>query len=147
MTSAVCALAALHHSRMQVATFSDHNPGQSMSQYFYNEAWTRLQASKHTLGHYTEHDAIASLHLLSYSLLSRGQTDWRYVLDVSCEWLSQTGLTMAEDPKFTMSNMTSSQQFILKTTMVRPHLINTIRAVVEQFVDSLLCSGWTPSQA
>ncbi|KZP31796.1 hypothetical protein FIBSPDRAFT_775867 [Athelia psychrophila] len=117
VTSAVCALAALHHSRMQVATFADHSPGQSMSQYFYNESWNRLQASKSALGHYTESDAIASLHLLSYSLLSRGTTDWRYVLDVSCEWLGQTGILTEDDPKFAISNMTQSMQFILKWTM------------------------------
>ncbi|KAF7985733.1 hypothetical protein HWV62_2340 [Athelia sp. TMB] len=117
VTSAVCALAALHHSRMQVATFADHSPGQSMSQYFYNESWTRLQASRSTLGHYTDNDAIASLHLLSYSLLSRGTTDWRYVLDVSCEWLGQTGIIAEEDPKYTISTMSQSRQFILKWTM------------------------------
>jgi len=104
---------------MQVAQYSDPNPEQSLAQYFYSEAWARLATSKQTLGHYTESDAIAALHLVSYSLLSRGTTDWRNMLEVACEWLSQTGITVDENPKYTMSNMTSSRQFALKATMVR----------------------------
>jgi len=90
-----------------------------MAQYFYNEAWAHLANSKQTLGHYTESDAIAALQLVSYSLMSRGTTDWRYMLEVACEWLNQTGITVGDDPKYTMSNMTSSRQFALKATMVR----------------------------
>jgi len=119
VTNAVCALASLHHSRMQVAQFSNPTPEQSLAQYFYNEAWACLVTSKQTLGRYTESDAIAALHLVSYSLLSRGTTDWRPMLEVLCDWLSQTGITVDEDPKYTMSNLTSSRQFALKGTMVR----------------------------
>jgi len=104
---------------MQVAQFSDPGPEQNMAQYFYNEAWAHLANSKQTLGHYTESDAIAALQLVSYSLMSRGTTDWRYMLEVACEWLNQTGITVGDDPKYTMSNMTSSRQFALKATMVR----------------------------
>jgi C6 transcription factor Pro1 len=103
---------------MQVAQFSDPNPEANLAQYFYNEAWAHLANSKQTLGHYTESDAIASLLLVSYALLSRGTTDWRYMLEVACEWLNQTGITVDEQPKYTMSNMTSSRQFALKATMV-----------------------------
>src|ERR1700732_3722862 len=119
VTNAMCALASLHNSRMQVAQFSDPTPEQSLAEYFYNQAWTLLASSKQMLGHYTESDAIAALHLVSYSLLSRGLTDWRSMLEVACEWLSQTGITVDEDPKYAMSNMTSARQFALKATMVR----------------------------
>jgi hypothetical protein len=119
VTNAVCALASLHSSRMQVAQFADPNPEHAFAQYFYNEAWTHVANSKQTLGHYTDSDAIAALHLVSYSLLSRGTTDWRYMLEVACEWLNQTGLTVDEEPRYTMSNMSSSRQFAVKATMVR----------------------------
>src|ERR1700720_1422498 len=117
VTNAVCALASLHSSRMQIAQFADPNAEQSLAQYFYNEAWALLVNSKQALGHYTEYDAIAALHLVSYSLLSRGTTDWRSVLEVACEWLNQTGMTVDDNPKYTMSNMTSTRQFALKATM------------------------------
>jgi len=39
------------------------------------------------------------------------------MLEVACEWLNQTGITIDENPKYTMSNMTSSRQFALKATM------------------------------
>jgi hypothetical protein len=40
------------------------------------------------------------------------------MLEVACEWLNQTGITIDENPKYTMSTMTSSRQFTLKATMV-----------------------------
>lgn len=103
---------------MQVAQFSDPNTEQSLAQYFYNEAWARIASSKQTLGHYTESDAIAAIQLINYAILSRGTTDWRSMLEILCEWLNQTGLAVDEDPKYTMSTMTNSRQFALKTTMV-----------------------------
>jgi hypothetical protein len=111
---------------MQVAQFSDPKPEHAFAQYFYNESWTHLANSKQTLGHYTDSDAIAALLLVSYSLLSRGMADWRYMLEVACEWLSQTGITVDENPKYTMSNMTSSRQFALKATMVRLVIHNPV---------------------
>jgi hypothetical protein len=93
------------------------NPDSSYAQYFYNEAWNRLASSKQSRGHYTVADAIASLHLVSYSILSRGATDWRVMLEVACDWLGQSGITVNENPKYMLSTMTSAETFALKTTM------------------------------
>lgn len=120
VTSAVCALASLHNERMRVAQgleTHESNPD-SYAQFFYNEAWTRLANSKQSRGQYTVADAIAALHLVSYSILSRGATDWRIMLDVACDWLGRLGIASNENPKYMLSTMTSAETFALKTTMV-----------------------------
>lgn len=115
----------------------DPNPEQSFAQYFYNEASIRIQNSRQMRGHYTESDAIAAIHLISYSLLSGGNTDWRAMLEIACDWLGQTGLTISENPKFAMSNMSEAGKFALKTTMVCLYLtLSTLHYTNDDYVTS-----------
>jgi hypothetical protein len=121
VTNAVCALAALHYRRMRIAQgleAPDPNPEHSMAKFFHDEAYYQLVNAKQLRGHYNESDAIAALHLVSFSLLSGGNTDWRTVLTVALDWLGQTGLAGDENPRLAMFNMSFASRCALKKTMV-----------------------------
>lgn len=118
MSSSVCALASLHNSRMQVTRglqLPDGNSGQSFAKHFHDQAAYQITSTR---GHHTQADAIAAMHLISYSLLSGGKTDWRIMVDIACDWLGQCGITVDEDPKYRLLTMTDSEKFATKTTMV-----------------------------
>jgi hypothetical protein len=119
VTNAVCALASLHYKRMRVAQgveAPDTNPENSVSRYFYNEAYFQLINAKQ-VRHYTESDAVAALHLVSYSMFSGGLTDWRTVLTVALDWLGQTGLAGDENPRLAMLNMSFASRCAVKAVM------------------------------
>jgi len=129
VTNAVCALAALHYRRMRIAQgleAPDPNPEHSMAKFFHDEAYYQLVNAKQLRGHYNESDAIAALHLVSFSLLSGGNTDWRTVLTVALDWLGQTGLAGNENPRLAMFNMSFASRCALKKTMVCPLLTSAI---------------------
>jgi hypothetical protein len=121
VTNAVCALASLHYTRMRVAQgleAPDSNPEPSTAKYFHDEAYFQLANSKQLRGYYDESDAMAALHLVSFSLLSGGVTDWQLVLGIACDWLAQTGLVNDENPKLTLCNMSAAGQLVVKVTVV-----------------------------
>ncbi|KAF5337924.1 hypothetical protein D9758_013109 [Tetrapyrgos nigripes] len=120
VTNAVCALASLHFKRMRVAQgyeAPDPNPEHSAAKYFYDEAFFQVANAKRIRGCYNESDVIAALHLVCFSQLSGGATDWEPVLAMALEWLSQTGLPNDEDPKMTVQNMNTAAQVAVKCTM------------------------------
>lgn len=149
VTNAVCALANLHFKRMRVARGiepPDANPDQSIAKYFHDEAYFQLVSAKQVRGHYNESDAIAALHLVSFSLLSGGATDWRPVLTVALDWLGQTGLVADESPRLAMFNMSFASQCALKIVMVRTFRVITV--LVSMSLTNLpLYSGWIFYQA
>ena len=121
VTDAVCALASLHHLRMRVARGldpPDANPEQSVPRYFHDAAYFQLVNAKQLRGRYNENDAMAALHLVSFSVLSGGMTDWRPVLAVALDWLGQTGLAADENPRLAMLNMNFASQCALKLVLV-----------------------------
>ncbi|KAF7424130.1 hypothetical protein PC9H_009433 [Pleurotus ostreatus] len=120
VTNAVCALASLHHTAMRVAQGlepPDPNPEFSTARYFHDEAYLQLVNSKAMRGHYNEADAIAALHLVSFSLFSGGATNWRQVLSVAYEWVAQLGLPADENAQPKLMGMRPIEQVIVKTTM------------------------------
>jgi len=122
VTNAVCALAALHSKRMRIAQgleTPDANPNNSIPKFFYDEAYYQLIHANQR-GCYSENDAIAALHLVTYSLFSGGIADWRGVLAVALDWLGQTGLSGDENPRTALLNMSVAGRCALKITMVRP---------------------------
>ncbi|KAG5638486.1 hypothetical protein H0H81_012418 [Sphagnurus paluster] len=120
VTNAVCALAHLHHTRMRVAQgleAPDMNPEHSNATYFHGEAYFQLDAAKQLRGTYTENEAMAALHLLSYSQLSGGMTGWQPAFVVLCEWLTQTGLPTDDNPAMTLQAMSTTAQLLVKATL------------------------------
>lgn len=121
ITNAVCALASLHCKRRRIAEgleSPDPNPDLSPAKLFYDGAGFQIASTKQLLGHYTENEAIAALHLITYSLLSGGAVDWRVPLAVGYDWLTQTGLPVDGNPILTMLTFGFTGRCIIKTIMV-----------------------------
>ncbi|KAJ6512967.1 fungal-specific transcription factor domain-containing protein [Mycena sanguinolenta] len=121
VTNAVCALASLHYTRMRVAhglEAPETNPEHSTAKYFHDEAYFQLHNAKQLRGSYSESDAIAALHLVWFSQLSGGATDWQPVFAVACDWVAQqTDLFSTGDPKVALQNLTVAGQLIVKFTL------------------------------
>ncbi|KAK7463447.1 hypothetical protein VKT23_006798 [Stygiomarasmius scandens] len=120
VTNAVCALASLHFKRMRVAQgleAPDPHPEHSAAKYFYDEAFFQLANAKQIRGCYNESDVIAALHLVCFSQLSGGATDWQPVLAMALEWMAQIGLPNEEDPRTALRSMNTAAQVAVKCTM------------------------------
>ncbi|KAJ6624041.1 fungal-specific transcription factor domain-containing protein [Mycena sp. CBHHK59/15] len=121
VTNAVCALASLHYTRMRVAhglEAPDPNPEHSTAKYFHDEAYFQLANAKQMHGSYSESDAIAALHLVWFSQLSGGTTDWQTVFAMACDWLAQQrGLLTDDNPKLALQNLSATGQLIVKLTL------------------------------
>ncbi|KAJ7707437.1 fungal-specific transcription factor domain-containing protein [Mycena rosella] len=121
VTNAVCALASLHYTRMRVShgfEAPDPNPEHSTSKYFHDEAYFQLHNAKQVHGSYSESDAIAALHLVWYSQLSGGTTDWQPVFTVACDWVAQqTDLLTSDNPKLALQSLPAAGQLIVKLTL------------------------------
>ncbi|PBK70212.1 hypothetical protein ARMSODRAFT_956285 [Armillaria solidipes] len=117
VTNAVCALSSLHFTRMRVAQgleAPDPNPEHSAAQYFYDEATFQLASGKQAK---SESDVLAALYLLYFSQMAGCTIDWRPMLAIAMEWITQTGLPTAENPKLLLANMSTSSQLTVKYTM------------------------------
>ncbi|ESK94040.1 c6 transcription [Moniliophthora roreri MCA 2997] len=123
LTNAVCALASLHYTRMRVAQgleAPDPNPEHSTAKYFYDESYFQLINAKQLRpgGAYTETDVLAALHLVCFSQLSGGTTDWAPCLGIALDWIGGLGLPGDENPGITMSMMNLAGQLGVKMTMM-----------------------------
>lgn len=122
MANAICALASLHHSRARQAAgyeLPDPNPDHSFTKFLYDQAFFQLINANHLNGAYTETDAIAALHLTSFSLLSDGWTNWVPTLQISQDWLASTGILSEDNPRLFVANMGNGGAYAAKATMVR----------------------------
>ncbi|KAF7336814.1 Zn(2)-C6 fungal-type domain-containing protein [Mycena venus] len=121
VTNAVCALASLHYTRMRVAhglEAPETNPEHSTAKYFHDEAYFQLHNAKQVRGSYSESDAIAALHLVWFSQLSGGATDWQPVFAVACDWVAQqTDLLTNDNPKLALQSLPIAGQLIVKLTL------------------------------
>lgn len=118
---AIGALASLHSARMRIVQgleAPNRRPERSIPKYFYDQAINQLIHSKQLNGRYTETDAIAAVYLIAFSTLSGGSTNWTPMLDVACDWLSQTGIHEEQNPKLTLMNLSAVGKFAAKATMV-----------------------------
>ncbi|THH29929.1 hypothetical protein EUX98_g4257 [Antrodiella citrinella] len=119
LSNALCALASLHSARRRISQGleSPNNiPQRSIPKFFYDQAAYQLM-NKKTMGQYSEQDAIAAAYLVSFAVLSGGSTNWLSMLEIACEWLSQTGIHEDQNPKLTLMNMSSAGRFAAKATM------------------------------
>jgi hypothetical protein len=113
----MCALASLHYARTSAQTHGADLLATSKP--FFEQAYYHISSSFQLNGQYTETDAIISIHLIGYSLLAGGVTDWPTLLEIACEWLSQSILLTEDNPKLVMLNMSVTGRFAVKATMVR----------------------------
>lgn len=120
VTHAICALSSLHSARLRISRgleVPNPHPERSIPKYFYDQAAMQLMTSKTMGGHYSEKDAIAALYLVGFSTLSGGSTNWLTMLDIACEWLSETGIQDEQNPKLTLRNMSDMSRFAAQATM------------------------------
>jgi hypothetical protein len=96
----------------------DPNPDRSTAKYFYDQSFYHLVSVKQLRGRYSENDAIAALHLISFSVLSGGTTDWQGVLGIALEWLGQTGIMQDENPKLALLGLSHNGRCAVKFTLV-----------------------------
>lgn len=118
VANAISALASLHFSLIRVAHgYEAPNPTleHSPAIRLYDSAHQQIYRNKQTM--LTESDANAAIHMLSFSLMSGGVTDWRPMLDIASEWLVRTGITTSDNPKLMMIKMDEASRLALKTTM------------------------------
>ncbi|GJJ08388.1 hypothetical protein Clacol_002603 [Clathrus columnatus] len=121
VATSICALAALHQSLIRATEgledpSSEHSQN-AISKQFHDRTWWLLQQSRQRLGRYTEQDATAAIHLVTYSLLSGGTTDWEVPLNVTSEWLSETPLNTFQNPRLQWLQQSPSARFTAQMTM------------------------------
>ncbi|KAJ7017421.1 fungal-specific transcription factor domain-containing protein [Mycena alexandri] len=116
VTNAVCALASLHY------TPPETNPEHSTAKYFHDERISSCTARSRYARSYNESDAIAALHLVWFSQLSGGATDWTPVFAVACDWVAQqTDLLTNDTPKLALRNLSTQWLDIFSSlTVMRP---------------------------
>lgn len=118
VANAISALASLHCSLIRIAHgLEAPNPTLEHSEAirFYDSAHQQIYRNKQTT--LSESDANAAIHMLNFSLMSGGVTDWRPMLDIASEWLVRTGITTSDNPKLMMINMNEASRLALKATM------------------------------
>lgn len=122
MANAICALSSLHANQIRIEqgleSLSRDAKG-TQATYFHDEAVFQLTSAKQQHGRYRESDAIAALHLVSYSQMSGGNGDWQSVFTVTCEWVAQTGLFLEEsNARRVFDGLSSTGQLIVKMVLV-----------------------------
>lgn len=121
-TFAIYALADLHLTQLRIAEgLEAPQSGQgSSAHYLYQEALFKLKANRDNGSGWGESDAIAALHLVSYSHLSGGSADWQEPFDILCAWLLQSNLSLAgENTRTIFLSMSDASQLLVKLIMVR----------------------------
>lgn len=103
----------------------------STAHYMYQEALFKLKSNRDNGNGWSESDAIAALHLVSYSHLSGGSADWQEPFDILCAWLLQSSLSIAGDNSRTiLQSMTVASQLLVKLIMVSPFRLSVHLALL-----------------
>jgi hypothetical protein len=87
--------------------------------YLRQEAFFKLENSKNTDGTWSDNDAIAALHLVSFSQLSGGSIDWEIPFNIMSQWLMQQNLVQlnAENPWMAFLALSPLAQLLVKATL------------------------------
>jgi hypothetical protein len=126
---------------------------ETQSHLFFNQGAYQLDAARRQ-GRCTQAEAMAAIHLISYSLAVRGGavagvnasvggTEWTPMLELACDWLAQTGMHVDENPRLFIMNMPLPAAYAAKVTMVRTVPLY-LRAMYTDylFVNSAWTSSW-----
>ena len=132
LTDALCAIASRQHAKAQRRVSLPADGGlieETQSHLFFNQGAYQLDAARRQ-GRCTQAEAMAAIHLISYSLVVRGGvvaganasvggTEWTPMLELACDWLAQTGMHVDENPRLFIMNMPLPAAYAAKVTMVR----------------------------
>ncbi|KAF8813342.1 hypothetical protein BYT27DRAFT_7180822 [Phlegmacium glaucopus] len=122
VTLAICALADLHSKQMRVSQGLEalnSSMESSTTTYLRQEAFFKLESSRNTDGRWSDNDAIAALHLVSFSQLSGGSIDWEVPFNILLQWLMQQNLVQSnsENSWMTFLALTPLAQLLVKATL------------------------------
>ncbi|KAI0264349.1 fungal-specific transcription factor domain-containing protein [Gloeopeniophorella convolvens] len=128
LTDALCAMASLHSVHTQRgAAGRSAAPDTAQAQLFFNQGTYQLEAARRQ-GRCTQAEAMAAVHLISYSIAARGGavaganasaggTEWTPMLEIACDWLAQTGMHVDDNPRLFVMNMSLPAAFSAKIIM------------------------------
>ncbi|QRV75331.1 Fungal specific transcription factor domain [Ceratobasidium sp. AG-Ba] len=116
---ALCSLAALHDSRMRIASgiMPNDQRARMPADKYYQRALTQLQGNKQRNGRLTDADATAALHFVSFWLFAGGAGEWPVALQIAGDWYEQNNLAVHENPMRALMEMDDSAKHASKTTM------------------------------
>ncbi|KAG8881306.1 hypothetical protein FRB98_004418 [Tulasnella sp. 332] len=119
VTNAICSLASLHDTRLRIAHGLIHPEDPTAhdnAQKHYSD--TVIQLAK-KVGVFTEVEAIASLHLLSFWLFCGGGGDWGSALGLAGDWLDSTQLVrdVTRDPMDILADWKPAMRFAAQSTL------------------------------
>jgi len=122
VTLAICALADLHSKQMRVSQGLEalnSSMESSTTTYLRQEAFFKLENNKNTDGTWSDNDAIAALHLVSFSQLSGASIDWENPFNILSQWLMQQNLVQLNsgDPWMTFLSLSPLAQILVKATL------------------------------
>lgn len=132
LSDALCAIASRQYVKAQRrASLPDthtHLMDETQSQLFFNQGTYQLDTARRQ-GRCTQAEAMAAIHLISYSLAVRGGvvaglnanvggTEWTPMLELACDWLAQTGMHVDENPRLFIINMPLPAAYAAKVIMV-----------------------------
>ncbi|KAI0280746.1 fungal-specific transcription factor domain-containing protein [Russula aff. rugulosa BPL654] len=129
LTDALCAIASRQHAKAQRRVSLPADGGlieETQSHLFFNQGAYQLDAARRQ-GRCTQAEAMAAIHLISYSLVVRGGvvaganasvggTEWTPMLELACDWLAQTGMHVDENPRLFIMNMPLPAAYAAKVT-------------------------------
>jgi len=131
LTDALCAIASRQYAKAQrrpsLPTTDASLLEETQSHIFFNQGAFQLDTARRQ-GRCTQAEAMAAIHLISYSLAARGGvvaganasvggTEWTPMLELACDWLAQTGMHVDENPRQFIMNMPLPAAYAAKVTM------------------------------
>ncbi|KAG9014036.1 hypothetical protein FRB94_000233 [Tulasnella sp. JGI-2019a] len=119
VTNAICSLASLHDTRLRIAHGLIHPEDPTAhdnAQKHYSDTVIQLAAKA---GAFTDVEAIASLHLLSFWLFCGGGGDWASALGLAGDWLDASQLMRDEsrDPMDILADWKPAMRFAAQSTL------------------------------
>lgn len=92
----------------------------STTTYLRQEAFFKLENNKNTEGTWSDNDAIAALHLVSFSQLSGASIDWEIPFNILSQWLMQQNLVQSNsgNPWMAFLALSPLAQILVKATIV-----------------------------
>ncbi|TFK99425.1 hypothetical protein BDV98DRAFT_605968 [Pterulicium gracile] len=111
LATTISALATCHEARI-------HGDEQKLhiSRRLYDEACQQLSSSR-MLSPYSEYQAFAAIHLISYSIFSGSSVSWRWSFDVLVEWVSHTGILNQDQPSLALQAASKATRSAILLTL------------------------------
>ncbi|KAI0027502.1 fungal-specific transcription factor domain-containing protein [Vararia minispora EC-137] len=129
LESALCAIADVHCQREENRSTGAMYTETHLSQFYYNEAMTRLEVSRRS-GRLSSADAAAASQMVSYCLATTGGTSpgseprWLNLVELSCDYVAQLNLLAEPLPRNVLRDMAPENALAVKVTMAMDILLS-----------------------